>query len=115
MLNKIMLLSFLLSLLASPALAANCPQTVQWGFPSHKIARATAVSGNCQTETSDAPFYQKEETPILSMQVPRQDSGLFIDTTRIDKIARLNFAVSLLRPLASGQAYSSVPAHKQAR
>jgi hypothetical protein len=119
MLNKLIFVSFMLSLMTSPVLAANCPQATQWGFPSHKIARVPSVSERCKTDTVTAPTYKKEEARIESVQVSRQDSAIFINTASVDllwhKIARMNFALSLARPVLSGQAYSAMPSHKQAR
>jgi hypothetical protein len=121
MLNKVALLFVFGSvLLAGPALAQEkktCVSQPQWGFPAHKIARPQALTNTC-APTQTGPTEQVDLVQSEAISVVQRALDFFLPNSIAGmpqhKVARLQSSLVQIRKLESGQAYSGLPAHKQA-
>ncbi|MGE3727946.1 MAG: hypothetical protein AB7I41_20495 [Candidatus Sericytochromatia bacterium] len=119
MLNKVTL-AFVLgsALLTGPALAQekkNCVSQPHWGFPAHKIARPQPTP--C-VPAQTGPTEQVDLVQSEAISVVQRALDFFLPSSIAGmphhKVARLQSSLAQIRKLESGQAYSGLPAHKQA-
>ncbi|MBT9545253.1 MAG: hypothetical protein IV090_07680 [Candidatus Sericytochromatia bacterium] len=121
MLNKVALLFVFGSvLLAGPALAqekTTCGSQPHWGFPAHKIARPQALNIPCVSGQT-GPTEQVDLVQSEAISVEQRALDFFLPSSLAGmpqhKVARLQSSLAQIRKLESGQAYSGMPAHKQA-
>jgi hypothetical protein len=122
MLNKLILFFILYSaFMASPGLAQevkqSCVKNPHWGFPASKIARPLTGANQCEKITLPQEKIDTVQTNSISIvrrvvefYFPAKQTGM-----PLNKIARKESIFSVLRSIQSGQAYSGIPTHKQAR
>lgn len=119
MLNKIALVLVMGSaLIAGPALAQEkntCVSQPNWGFPAHKIARPQATT--CAPKATQ-PSEQVDLVQTEAISVVQRAIDFFLPSSIAGmphhKVARLQSSLAQIRKIESGQAYSGMPAHKQA-